>query len=123
VIRPMLLGCLDGGRRAPPGSAIGLTMSTADADDRMSRDEAAIRTALNVLRDIVQSGRMPSGLPLEPAVRDMHERAIDHLEELLRQIQAFRAASSLGLARRLRDPACASALNCLERLAYGGRLF
>jgi hypothetical protein len=70
-----------------------MTMSTADANDRMSKDEAAIRTAFNVLRDSVQSGRMPSGLPLEPPARDMHERAIDHLEELLRQIQAFRAAS------------------------------
>ena len=68
-------------------------MGTAEADDSMGKDEAAMRTALSVLRDSVESGRMPSGLPLEPAARDMHEQAIAHLEELLRQIQAFRAAS------------------------------
>ena len=54
----------------------------------MSPDEAAIRAALNVLRDTVESGRMPSGLPLEPAGRDMHERAIDRLEGLLRRLHA-----------------------------------
>lgn len=67
-------------------------MSPADPDkDTMSMDEAALRAALNVLRDSVESGRMPSGLPLEPTARDMHERAIDHLEPLLRQVEAGRA--------------------------------
>jgi len=67
-------------------------MSPADRDkDIMSMDEAALRAALNVLRDSVESGRMPSGLPLEPAARDMHERAIDRLEPLLRHVQAGRA--------------------------------
>lgn len=58
--------------------------------DIMSPDEAALRAALNVLRDSVESGRMPSGLPLEPPGRDMHERAIDRLEGLLRRVQAGR---------------------------------
>ena len=66
----------------------------AVVDSIMTKDEAALRTALNVLRDSVESGRMPSGLPLEPDARDMHEQAIDHLEELLRQIQAFPRAVS-----------------------------
>jgi hypothetical protein len=64
---------------------------TDDDKETMSMDEAALRAALNVLRDSVESGRMPSGLPLEPAARDMHERAINHLEPLLRQAQAGRA--------------------------------
>lgn len=63
---------------------------TADKDT-MSMDEAALRAALNVLRDSVESGRMPSGLPLEPPARDMHERAIDRLEGLLRRLQAATA--------------------------------
>ena len=62
----------------------------ADSADTMNLDEATLRAALNVLRDSVESGRMPSGLPLEPAAREMHERAIDHLEPLLRQVQAGR---------------------------------
>jgi hypothetical protein len=61
------------------------------ADDTMSPDELALRAALNVLRDSVEAGRMPSGLTLEPAARDMHERAIERLEPLLRQVQAGRA--------------------------------
>jgi hypothetical protein len=63
----------------------------AKADETMSMDEAALRAALNVLRDSVESGRMPSGLPLEAAARDMHVRAIEHLEPLLQQVEAGRA--------------------------------
>ena len=63
----------------------------AASENTMSIDEAALRAALNVLRDSVESGRMPSGLPLEPAARDMHERAIERLEAVLRDVQAGRA--------------------------------
>ncbi len=63
----------------------------ADSNDTMNMDEAALRAALNVLRDSVESGRMPSGLPLEPSARAMHERAIEHLEPLLKQVQTGRA--------------------------------
>jgi hypothetical protein len=33
----------------------------------MTDDEIAFRAAINVLRDTIESGRMPSGLALEPA--------------------------------------------------------
>lgn len=56
--------------------------------DAMSTDEAVLRTALNVLRDSVESRRMPSGLPLEGAAMDMHQRAIDRLETILGRVQA-----------------------------------
>jgi hypothetical protein len=48
----------------------------------MRKAEAGPRTALNLLRDSDETGRMPSGLPLEPDVREQHERAVDRLEEL-----------------------------------------
>lgn len=54
----------------------------------VSIDELVVRTALNVLRDSVESGKMPSGLPLEGAALDMHRRAIDHLETVLRPVAA-----------------------------------
>ena len=57
-------------------------------DYRRSDGRAALRAALNVLRDSVESGRMPSGLPLEPDARDMHQRAIVRLERMLRHAQA-----------------------------------
>lgn len=61
-------------------------MSTGN-DDTVSIDELVVRTALNVLRDSVESGKMPSGLPLEGAALDMHRRAIDHLEAVLGPVQ------------------------------------
>lgn len=66
-------------------------MGPNDGGGGMTMDEAALRTALNILRDSVESGRMPSGLPLEPTAREMHERAIHHLEALLQQVQAGKA--------------------------------
>jgi hypothetical protein len=41
--------------------------------------------ALNVLRDSVESKRMPSGLPLEGDVLALHEQALDHLDGVLRK--------------------------------------
>ncbi|KAA3448233.1 hypothetical protein C7I87_22945 [Mesorhizobium sp. SARCC-RB16n] len=46
--------------------------------------EIALRAAINVLRDTIESHRMPSGLPLEPDAAALHERAIERLEALLR---------------------------------------
>ena len=57
----------------------------------MTPDEIALRAALNVLRDSVESKRMPSGLPLDAAALDLHQHAIEHLEPLLQQVQAGRA--------------------------------
>ena len=56
-------------------------------DDTVIIDELVVRAALNVLRDSVESGKMPSGLPLEGAALDMHRRAIDHFEKLLSSVQ------------------------------------
>ena len=57
----------------------------------MTLDEVSLRAALNVLRDSVESKRMPSGLPLEGDGLALHEQAIDHLEDVLRRIQAHQA--------------------------------
>jgi hypothetical protein len=50
----------------------------------MTDHEIALRAALNLLRDSLESGRMPSGLPLHQDAREVHERAAAHFEELLR---------------------------------------
>jgi hypothetical protein len=52
----------------------------------MTEDELALRAAINVLRDTVESGRMPSGQPLAPDAADLHERAAQHLEAMLRRL-------------------------------------
>lgn len=57
-------------------------------DDFMTEDEIALRTAINVLRDSIESGRMPSGQPLVPDAADLHERAARHLEALVRRLSA-----------------------------------
>jgi hypothetical protein len=46
--------------------------------------EIAFRAAINVLRDTLESRRMPSGLPLAPDAAELHERAA-HLEMLVRR--------------------------------------
>ncbi len=48
-------------------------------DDTMTDDEIALRAAINVLRDTLESRCMPSGLPLEPDAAELHERAVQHL--------------------------------------------
>jgi hypothetical protein len=57
----------------------------------MNLDEAALRTAIKVLRDTLESGRMPSGLKLEPDSRAMHEQAVHHLELVRYQVRAREA--------------------------------
>jgi len=49
----------------------------------MTEDEIALRAAVNVLRDSIESGRMPSGIALPPDAADLHERAARHLETRL----------------------------------------
>jgi len=56
-------------------------------DDIMTEDEIALRTAINVLRDSIESGQMPSGVPLTPDAAELHERAAEHLEGLLRRVR------------------------------------
>ena len=45
--------------------------------------ELALREAINELRDSIETGRMPSGIELEPAARAVHEAAISEFERLL----------------------------------------
>jgi len=54
----------------------------------MTEDEIALRAALNVLRDSVETGRMPSGEALTPPALDLHRRAIEHFDSQLRALQA-----------------------------------
>ena len=54
----------------------------------MTDTEIALRAAINILRDSVESRRMPSGEPLQPDGVALLARAADHLETLLRQALA-----------------------------------
>lgn len=56
-------------------------------------DEIALRAAINVLHDAAENGRLPSGQPLEPDAAALHERAAEHLGNLLhhRPEEALRA--------------------------------
>ena len=45
--------------------------------------ELALLAAINVLRDSIETGRMPSGLALEPDAVAMHEVAVAECERLL----------------------------------------
>lgn len=57
----------------------------------MNELELALRAALNILRDSVESERMPSGEPLTEEMRILHEQAIDTLAEQLRKELAAQA--------------------------------
>ena len=45
--------------------------------------ELALLAAINVLRDSIETGRMPSGLALAPEALAMHEAGIEECELLL----------------------------------------
>jgi hypothetical protein len=53
----------------------------------MTETEIAFRAAINVLRDSVESRRMPSGEPLGPGAVAVHARAADHLEHCARAVE------------------------------------
>jgi len=55
----------------------------------MSDHEIALRAALNLLRDSIECGRMPSGLPLTPDAVALHEDAVRHLEMMLGVLDAM----------------------------------
>ena len=63
------------------------TPASAPPEGTMSMDEIALRAAINVLRDTLESRRMPSGLALESDAHELHERAVRRLEEMLHQVQ------------------------------------
>jgi hypothetical protein len=54
----------------------------------VTETEIAFCAAINILRDSVESRRMPSGEPLQPDGVALLARAADHLEDLLRQAPA-----------------------------------
>jgi hypothetical protein len=43
----------------------------------------ALRTAINALRDIAESQRMPNGIPLTQDERELHRLSADELEKQL----------------------------------------
>lgn len=47
----------------------------------------ALRLAINVLRDSVESRKMPSGIDLNDAVAEVHASAADVLNESLEQLR------------------------------------
>jgi hypothetical protein len=52
----------------------------------MTETEIAYRAAINVLRDTIESGRMPSGIALSPDAAELHTRAVAHLEFMLHEL-------------------------------------
>lgn len=54
----------------------------------MTPDELALRAAINVLQDSIESRCMPSGEPLEGPGLDMHRQAARRLASLLLAVQA-----------------------------------
>ena len=66
----------------------------------MTDDEIALRAALNILRDSIESGRMPSGLALTNDAKLLHERAADHIERLLLRRATTPKAQTASTRRR-----------------------
>jgi hypothetical protein len=56
----------------------------------MTDDEIALHAAIDLLRDSIKSGRMPSGKPLKPDAAALHERAVLDLDMLLRRFAVGR---------------------------------
>ncbi|MDN7805700.1 hypothetical protein [Burkholderia gladioli] len=46
----------------------------------------ALRLAINALRDVAESHKMPSGIELDDATSELHGSAADMLGELLEQL-------------------------------------
>ncbi len=47
----------------------------------------AIRLAINALRDVSESHKMPSGIELDKATAELHASAADVLDESLKQLR------------------------------------
>ncbi|CAB3772655.1 hypothetical protein [Paraburkholderia humisilvae] len=47
----------------------------------------ALRLAINTLRDIAESRKMPSGIELDSATAELHADAADVLDESLKQLR------------------------------------
>lgn len=59
-------------------------------------DEIAFRAALNILRDSIESGRMPSGQAIASDVKALHQRAADHFGQLV-SVKAGAAANEIAV--------------------------
>ena len=55
------------------------------ASDGISEDEIALRAAINVLEDTIESKRKPSGAQLEPDATEVHRRSADRLRGMMRR--------------------------------------
>lgn len=51
-------------------------------------DDIALTAAINLLRDSIESGKMPSGSPLPPDAADLHAQAAGHLEAQREQLRS-----------------------------------
>jgi hypothetical protein len=56
-------------------------------------DHIALTAAINLLRDSLKSGKLPSGLPLDHGTADLHRQAAEHLEHRRQQL-AWDASTS-----------------------------
>jgi hypothetical protein len=61
------------------------------SDDSLTDDEIALRAAINVLRDTLESRRMLSGLPLEPDAAKLHCTDHSHRQQ---QVGVFEGCTS-----------------------------
>lgn len=71
----------------------------------MTDFEIALRAAANVLRDSVESGRMPSGVALDHDSKALHARAADQLDSLARSLSVDPEAAATAFRRAVVDPA------------------
>lgn len=62
-------------------------MKTRRRTTAMISSDDALTLAINLLRDSAESGRMPSGVVLEPPVVALHEQAADELAALRDQFR------------------------------------
>jgi hypothetical protein len=60
-----------------------MPISNSQEQAKMTDTEIALRAAINLLRDSVESGNMPSGERLTIESQALHERAAEQLERLL----------------------------------------
>lgn len=57
-------------------------------------DDIALTAAINLLRDSIESGKMPSGVPLPPDAADLHAQAAGHLEAQRQQLRGSPLSAS-----------------------------
>lgn len=82
----------------------------------MTDDEIAFRAALNILRDSIESGRMPSGQTLASDVKALHQRAADQFDKLV-SVQANATANEVAV--RLSKEQALALVRLIDR--HGGR--